>query len=307
LGDIFVSTTTSKRRREEKSSSIPDANGELWKVLQLLPKPFFYILAHDRELIYHSPRYNIPLYSIIEKKKELHEEYTVDGEMIFPRIYYSKDKKKTYIALVLRSVESHPKRLDMVYDRGRIVIYVTAHVFDQYHGPVYSFPPENLESYLFFHLNRSVRDLISDFLNKHGYKLTKTFNQHLDNFIMIEKGLERIYELPESNIDPGVVDFEVDHFFDIRNLRRLHMHYNMKFPFMTTPDLYFIAFKLGDGKDDDTLFFKTESRLTIERLAPVIGIESDLRRALENLHESYKLLCRSALFFRALKLGKGMI
>jgi len=306
-------TTRSVRELTTETSNIA---AELDLLPHRLAKLFVYLLVKVPEALRSSMYESRARYG----QRSNQETYSTSGGLLLPVIRCRK-RSAGRVKVVLRMLE--PKHSvsavhDVYYSRGSVVFLtrVPEHEeeFANYVGRrlfAYTFPPRTLESYLFFHLNPQIQEILSDYLNGRGSELPESFLSKVSLYTSAENAVGPNDSLPEveaRRLRYMKLDLDYKRFEGrLREFRLVSSNYIYDLTFGSgPPDVRIIEYSeygisFIEDKDPSPVYWLRTDAYTLPYISKLAGFDRELKHVLNKLKATDTYMRRAALIFTVLK------
>jgi len=289
----------------DESIPVADSSGmdpEVMNAIKTFLTPFIYLMvANENALILH--RYKV----FKSRKTQLMEIYTIEERMIFPKvIHYYNDNEEGLITLSVAIGETSARTYHGVHPRGKRLEIASLDMGDMTEvneepdvhqilsmGVSHSFPPMDLDSYLFYALNPPVQKMVADYINAYAPKLPQGLLPKVDRFLKLKSSMEAVNSLPHVTIDAKELVANVAYSCKSGRVKGVGMTYISQGPidtnFSQEPEflIYFVD-------EDELMSFSTDAT-GLPYLAQTLDISSDLERVLRDLSTVREVAIRGAL------------
>jgi len=256
----------------------------------------------------------------VEGEKTLEETYELGGKWIVPAsellISKSRKKKRAFLTISFNEINDENSSASLTLYFANSKLYINADIKGEpFSGAtaIYTYPPENMASCLFFELNPQAREVVAKYLKKHEAELPGEFVFRADAYRSIEEAIGKIDDVPDAYPNESyLVDFKIFYAFNGRRIEIFRAYFKEKilspgFPpigrFLEEPTRIEISFK---DQDPETLYEITTDLTTLLTFAKKWGFSKDLEAIRSRMKNIAEYVLRGAFILRALKLAENI-
>jgi len=244
-------------------------------------------------------------------KQMFFETYVVDGAVALPSIGYERKGRKAGVSFEISDagISGDSKTECTLRIEGSRLVLVAREIGDSIMRPalpkMYVYPPEDLANYIFFSLNRNIREIVSEYLAKHEADLPPKLVSRLEAYRMLEESLGNL-DAEALQVEPAniVVKFDVMYNAEGRKLKLLYLDYyefNME-ELLSTYDNPAVAYGVSFLEESKYPSYGLRTDvISFPVIIRALGLEGEVKTAVRRLCEAVPHLKRGAILFDAWK------
>jgi len=272
--------------------------------------PYIYLLGVNGNAL----MFNVFDKSVLSEKTA--ENYTLDDEVVIPVLDFS-DNWHYRVTFVAETRSQHT----VFIKNGRIVVASSTDnqafrdsIISQYYSellttdkyPVarfYIFPPDNLESYIFFFMNPLVASIVQEYMKRHEAEVSDDFRSSLELFTKVERMIGQINGTPDEipDIDRVVGDvlskisplnIKIKYSNRAERISDFILIYESHYGTMELDSIY-LTYRNYDRKFRDVWYLIVN--------AEAYGIKDDLENTFSFILETTRAVTRGTIYFTIMK------
>jgi len=304
-----MSTTTRSNNRGEDRTKLGNELEKQWNTLERMLSPILFLMSLNPDFARSFKIYweETGKKTKIEYGREVNEKiaYTIVNynrisEIDYADIYIVDDVEKNYIGVFNYDdkliIASAP--LSDLFPSFILDDFSDIKKSYEMKAKLYTFPPENIESYIFFHLNPPVQRLVSEYLELRGEKLDESLLSNIKLFWELENAIGQVSKPPRAIMEVGELEGIVSYMNYTGRIIDVELEYDAFGTVSTektfSPDVtVFFTNERGEGNYK----FTVDDEKSLSYIAPYLGLDAELRKILKRLGEVYTSLARGATYF----------